>query len=32
MEQHSQDVAQQVQYNKNSDKFAAHLAQYFDKN
>ena len=30
-EQHSQDVAQNVQYGKNSDTFAARLNQHFDQ-
>ena len=31
MEQHFQDVAQKVRYNKNLDTFAAHFAQDFDQ-
>ena len=31
MEQHFQDVAQKVQYDKNSDTFAAHFAHHFDQ-
>ena len=31
MEQHSEDVAQKVQHNKNLDTFAAHFAQHFDQ-
>ena len=30
-EQHSQDVAQNVQYGKNSDTFAARFNQHFDQ-
>ena len=32
MEQHLQDVAQKVKHDKNSDTFAAHLAQHLTKN
>ena len=32
MEQHFQDVAQKVQYDKNSDTFAAHFTHHFDQN
>ena len=31
MEQHLQDVVQKVQYDKNSDTFAACFAQYFNQ-
>ena len=31
MEQHFQDVAQNIQHDKNSDAFAAHFAQHFDQ-
>ena len=31
MEQHFQDVAQKVQYDTNSDTFAAHFAHRFDQ-
>ena len=31
MEQQSQDVAQKVQYDKNSDTFVFHFAQNFDQ-
>ena len=31
IEQHFQDLAQKLQYDKNSDNFVAHLAQHFDQ-
>ena len=31
MEQHFQDLAQNVQHDKNLDTFAAHFTQHFDR-